>query len=113
MHLGQVPSDVKRKFPSLHLVGVNIPINPHGRLVGVFACGKVSDGQGQNVSSLHRLANRLNSGKLGMGHRDFFHQVPEPLRAVIAVPSDFNFWSMRRAYGSKVIFLLRICFKRA
>ena len=113
MHLGQVPSHIKRKFPALHLIGVDVSINPHGRLVGILAGRKISDGQRQNLSSLHRLSNGFDFGNFGMRDCDFLHQIPKPFGAVIAVPSDFNLWSMRRADGPKVIFLLRTYFKRA
>ena len=113
MHLGQVPSHVERKFSALHFIGVDVSIDPHSRFVGILACRKIGDRKGQNISSLHRLSNGFDFGKLGMGHCDFFHQIPKPFGAVIAVPSDFNFWGMRRADGPKVVFLLRTCFKRA
>ena len=113
MHLGQVPSHIERKFPALHLIGVDVSINPHGRFVGILAGRKISNRQGQDISPLHRLSNGFNFGNLGMRYCDFLHQIPKPFGAVIAVPSDFNFWSMRRADGPKVVFLLRIYFKRA
>ena len=112
MHLGQVPSDIERKFSSLHLIGVDISINPHGRLVGILACSEVGDGQGQDVSSLHRLSYRFDFGNFGMCYCDFFHQIPKPFRAVIAVPSNLHFGLVRRADGPKVIFLLCTYFKR-
>ena len=106
MHLGQVPSDVERKFPSLHLIGVDVAIDPHGWLVGILACSKVGDGQGQDVSSLHRLSNRLDFGNFGMCYRDFLHQIPKPFCAVIAVPSNLHFGLVRRADSPEIIFLL-------